>query len=166
MFSGKLNLKNNLWFKYLHYKFIRSMNLWNTSTIYGQLSKVQTRTHVSVIPAFILGPSSKPLQPVCRELNSDHFAFFKTYSSCSRTHSSSVSNRDTLFMLARLINPDPEESYKIWGRIMIWILKRGQFYTVSEKRLANLHFFVKKWLNMTIIFGKLLLKIKYSLHFG
>ena len=107
MFSGKLNLKNNLWFKYIHYKFIRSMNLWNTSPIYGQLSKVQTRTHVSVIPAFILGPRSKPLQPVCRELNSDHFAFFKTYSSCSRTHSSSVSNSDNLFILARLIDPDP-----------------------------------------------------------
>ena len=35
---------------------------------------------------------------------------------------------------------------------MEWILKTGQFYTVSEKRLANLHFFVEKWLNMTIFF--------------
>ena len=31
---------------------------------------------------------------------------------------------------------------------MIWILKTGQFYTVSEKRLANLHFFLEKWPNM------------------
>ena len=39
---------------------------------------------------------------------------------------------------------------------MIWILKTGQFYTVSEKRLADLHFFIEKWLNMTIFFGQLL----------
>ena len=83
------------------------MNLWNTSAIYGQLSQVQTRTHVLVIPAFILGHRSKPLQPVCRELNSDHFAFFKTYSSCYRTNFSYVSNSSNLFILARLIDPDP-----------------------------------------------------------
>ena len=55
---------------------------------------------------FILGHRSKPLQPVCRELNSDHFAFFKIYSSCSRTHSSSVSNSGTLFILTRLTEQD------------------------------------------------------------
>ena len=112
MFSGTLHLKNHLWFKYVNYKFIRIMNLWNTSAIYGQLSQVQTRTHVLVIPAFILGHRSKPLQPVCRELNSDQFAFFKTYSSCSRTHSSSVSNSGTLFILARLNDPDPWRKLK------------------------------------------------------
>ena len=37
---------------------------------------------------------------------------------------------------------------------MRWILKTGQFYTVSEKRLANLHFFSEKWPKMVLIFLK------------
>ena len=45
---------------------------------------------------------------------------------------------------------------------MIWILKRDQFYTVSEKRLANLHFFVKKWLNMTLFFVNFCKKLYIS----
>ena len=44
---------------------------------------------------------------------------------------------------------------------MIWILKTGQFYTVSEKRLANLHFFLEKWPNLAYIFSKLFYK-KYK----
>jgi hypothetical protein len=48
------------------------------------------------------------------------------------------------------------ETYEIWRRIRKFISRTGRFYTVSEKRLANLHFFVEKWLKMTFYFGQLL----------
>jgi len=38
---------------------------------------------------------------------------------------------------------------KILGSIKKMIYKTCNFYTVSEKRLANLHFFKEKWPNVT-----------------
>ena len=128
------------------------MNLWNASPIQRQLSKVQTRAHVSVIPAFILGHRSKHLQPVCRELNSDHFAFFKTYSSCSRTHSSSVSNSGTPFIIARLIDPDPRRK----------IQNKRTYYDMDFKNRPILYCFRKTPSKFAFFSRKM---AKFGLHF-
>ena len=107
MFSSNLNLKNNLESKTTHCGGIWSLGLLNTSAIYGPFSKVHAAAIVLAIAAFILCHRLNILEPVCRELNSDLFDFFKNPYSCFRTHSSYVSNSDTLFILARLIDPDP-----------------------------------------------------------
>ena len=47
---------------------------------------------------------------------------------------------------------------KLLGHIKRLISKSGRFYTVSEKRLANLHFFSGKGPNIACIIHKLLSK--------
>ena len=94
-----------------------------------------------------------------RELNSHLFAFFKNHFSASRTNSSHVSNSGTVFNLAQSTVPYVSETSKKIGHIRKLIKKIGHFYTVSEKRLANLHFFSGKWPNIACIFSNLFLKI-------
>ena len=51
---------------------------------------------------------------MCRELNSDPFAFFKNHSSTSRTDSSHFSNHGTIFHLAKpAVLDDSETCLKI-----------------------------------------------------
>ena len=86
------------------------MGLLNTSAIYGPFSKVHAAALVLAIAAFILCHRLNILEPVCRELNSDLFDFFRNPSSCFRTHSSYVSNSDTHIDLARSTVPDDSEN--------------------------------------------------------
>ena len=91
---------------------------------------------------------------MCRELNSNLFAFFKNHFSISRTNSSHVSNSGSVSNLAQSTVAYVSETFKNIRTYKKVDLKTRHFYTVSEKRLANLHFFSEKWPNKAYFFFK------------
>ena len=84
---------------------------------------------------------------MCRELNSNLFAFLENHFSMSRTNSSHVSNSGSVSNLAQFIVSFVSETKKNIRTYEKVDLKTHHFYTVSGKRLANLHFFSEKWPN-------------------
>ena len=80
-------------------------------------------------------------------INSNLFAFLKKHFSMSRTNSSHVSNSGSVSNLAQFIVSYVSETKKNIRTYEKVDLKTRHFYTVSGKRLANLHFFSEKWSN-------------------
>ena len=98
-----------------------------------------------LIPGFILSWRHNPLQPVCRELNSDPFAFLKNHSSKSRTDFSHFSNHGTIFHLARPAVLDVSETFKKIVRTYQKIdFKKWPFLYCFRKTPSKLAFFSRK----------------------
>ena len=98
-----------------------------------------------LIPGFILAWRHNPLQPVCRELNSDPFAFLKNHSSKSRTDFSHFSNHGTNFHLAKPTVLDVSETFlKIVRTYQKIDFKKWPFLYCFRKTPSKLAFFSRK----------------------
>lgn len=70
----------------------------------------------------------------------------------TRSNSSHVSNSGSVSNLAQFIVSYVSETKKNIRTYEKVDLKTRHFYTVSGKRLANLHFFSEKWPNKALFF--------------
>ena len=73
--------------------------------------------NVFIISGVTLGCRHYPLQPVCRELNSNLFALKRKHFSMSRTNSSHVSNSGSVCNLAQFIVSYVSETKKNIGHM-------------------------------------------------
>ena len=84
------------------------------------------------------------MQPMCRELNSDLFAFFKNHSSMSRTDSSHFSNHGIFFYLAKSSFPYVSKTFKIIRTYQTIDFKKWPFLYCFRKTPSKLAFFSRK----------------------
>jgi hypothetical protein len=142
MFSGKFYFQDNLLgSETSHYEGIGSMSQLNTSAIYVQALQLCAAANVFLNAGFTLSCRHHPLQPVCRELNSHLFAFFKNHFSLSRTNSSHVSNSGSVSYLAQSTVPYVSETFKNIRTYQKNDIKNLQFLYCFRKTPSKFAFF-------------------------
>ena len=114
------------------------------SPIQRQLYKLIAAAHNQLIPGFTFAWRHNPLQPVCRELNSDPFAFLKNHSSTSRTNSSHFLSHGIFLKLAKPPVLDVSDTFKIIRTYQKIYFKKWPFLYCFRKTPSKLAFFFRK----------------------